>query len=347
MLIDFKAEEAPVLLPAAPKEMISVSTLDDGRRKVRINSSSLDIIQNCMRKAQLSLFERWKPEFESPALTFGSAIHAAMEVFYCGAVEERIVPDLEDLERMVFGHDPCGNSLCERAFAAFLGKAEVLKSLPDGDKRHPTNGAWILHNYFKKFKDDPYVCYRDEQGPFVERKFSLVVYEDESLIIELFGTIDFVFQHTTTGQLVPGDHKTSSSMTFGESNYFDREKPNHQYTGYSLAANRIFGIDTQDFMVSIIEVKQKPKTARGSPPSFPRQITSRTEEDYAEFIETLVDAVTRYLVSVDTGVWPLGPVGSCNSYGSCQFRAVCSAPKSLRQNILTSKFKREKSNASV
>lgn len=343
MLIDVNLTEAPLLVPAVPKEMLGISKLSDGRTKVRINSSSLDVIQTCMRKAQYSLLEGWKSEVESPALTFGSAIHAALEVFYQGMPEERVVPDLEDLERMTYGHDICGNSLVERAFAAFAKKAEPLSALPDGDKRHPLNGAWILHNYFKKFKDDPYVCHTDAEGPFIERKFSLVVYEDDKLVIELFGTIDFVFRHLDTGKLLPGDHKTSSAMTFGDSNYFDREKPNHQYTGYSLAANRLFAVDSSDFMVSIVEVKAKPKTARGSPPSFPRQITSRSEEDYEEFIETLVESVGRYLEAMDSGVWPLGPVGSCNAYGSCQYRQVCSAPKSLRENILSAKFKREQS----
>lgn len=341
MLIDFKAEEAPVLLPAAPKEMISVSTLDDGRRKVRINSSSLDIIQNCMRKAQLSLFEGWKPEFESPALTFGSAIHAAMEVFYCGSIEERTVPDLEDLERMVFGHDPCGNSLCERAFAAFLEKAEVLKSLPDGDKRHPTNGAWILHNYFKKFKDDPYVCYRDVEGPFVERRLEFILHEDSKLIVEYFGTVDMIAQHTTTGQLMVMDHKTTSMIAgYGDSgSYFEKDRPNSQYCGYILAAKRA-GIDVDSLAVNIVEVKARPKTAKGSPPSFPRQITSRDDGDFEEFKDTVVDSVRRYLAAIDSGMWPIGPTGACNAFSGCTYKQVCGSPRSLRSNVLNAKFKK-------
>lgn len=347
MLIDVNLTEAPLLVPAQPKEMISVSVLPDGRRRVRVNSSSLDVIQNCMRKSQLLLHEKWEPEHEGPATIFGSSIHAAMEVFYRGSVEERAVPDLEDLERMTYGHNPCGDSLCERAFAAFLKKAEPLASLPDGDKRHPLNGAWILWNYFKKFKDDPYVAHVDESGPFIEKKFSLVVYEDRFIVIEVFGTIDFVFRHVDTGQLIPGDHKTTSSFGFGDSNYFDREKPNHQYTLYAMGAERVFGISSPDFMVNVIEVKARPKTARGSPPSFPRQVTSRSSEDFEECIEVVVDSVERYLAAIDSGVWPLGPVGACSSYGSCSYRQVCSAPKNLRNNILTSKFKKEGNNAPV
>lgn len=336
--------EVSVLIPALPKEMISVRKLDDGRRLVRINSSSLDVIQNCMRKAQLLLHEGWKPEVEGPALTFGSAIHAALEVYYQGKIEERTVPSLEDLERMTYGHG-VPDSLCTRAFAAFMKKAEPLSALPEGDKRHPLNGAWILWNYFKAYKDDPYVCYVDEEGPFVERGFSFVLHSDSEKVIELFGTIDIVFWHIDTGRRLPGDHKTTSSFGFGDSNYFDREKPNHQYTGYLMGAREVFGVESSEFCVNVVEVKAKPKTARGTPPSFPRQITSRSKEDFAEFTEVVVDSVSRYLRAMDTGIWPLGPVGACNSYGSCQYRQVCSAPPSLRNNILTSKFKKAGTNA--
>lgn len=344
MLVDFRAEEPTVLLPAQPKEMISVSRLPDGRTKVRINSSSLDVIQNCMRKAQLSLFEGWKAELESPALTFGSAIHAAMGVFYCGPVEDRIVPDLDLMERMVFKHLPKPEemTLCLNAFAAFLHKAEPLLSLPDGDKRHPLNGAWILHNYFKKFKDDPYVCYVDKSGPFVERRIEFVLYEDNSLIIEYFGTVDMIARHTVSNQLMVFDHKTTSMIAgYGDSgSYFEKDRPNSQYCGYILAAKKA-GINVDSLAVNIIEVKARPKTARGSPPSFPRQITSRDESDFEEFRDVVVDSVRRYLAATESGLWTIGPTGACNAFSGCTYKQVCGSPASLRNNILTAKFKRE------
>jgi len=343
--VNFSPTESTLMLdaPAKPKEMISVSQRD-GRTFVRINSSSLSVIQECLRKAQYSLLEGWRAQDESPATIFGSAIHKALEVFYRGDVSERILPKLEDLEMLAYGYGASRDGLIERAVLAFLEKAEPLYPLPEADKRSILNGVWILHHYFKAFIDDPWVCIVDAQGPFVEREFTLRVYDQPNLAIDLFGTIDFAWKHTTTGEIIVGDHKTSSALSFGGSSYFDRDKPNHQYTAYMLGAQEVFGFETENFCVNVVEVKARPKTARGQLPSFPRQITRRTKEDFEEFLQTLVYYVQRYLECKKEDFWPLGPVGSCNAYGACQFKQVCSQLPGQRENILRAKFKRQETS---
>lgn len=338
-------DSVPVVLevPKASKEMISVSKLPDGRTKVRINSSSLDVIQTCMRKAQLSLFEGWKAETESPATLFGSAIHAALEVFYKRPPGDRKLAKLETMELMSYGHRVPGEEkdLILSATRAFIDKAQPLAPLPPEDKRSIQNGVWILSEYFKAYLNDPYMAYVDKDGPFIERKFSLVVYEHGDLVIEIFGTIDFVFQHVVTGELLGGDHKTTSMIQgFSGESYFDRDKPNHQYTFYLCGARKVFGLDIKNFAVNVVEVKSRPKTAKAKGVSFPRQITDRTEEDFQETVEAVIYSVLRYLEAIDSKVWPLGPVNACQMYAGCTYKQVCGAPKSLRQNVLNAKFKR-------
>ena len=203
---------------------------------------------------------------------------------------------------------------------------------------------WILHSYFKAYLDDPYEAYVIDGKPAVEKKFSLVVHEDDKLIVELFGTIDVILRHVVTGDVFPADHKTVGFLNFGGSSYFDREKPSHQYTGYLWGAREVFGIDTNKFMVNIVEKKAKPKTAAAKGVSFPRQITERTEDDFADFREAIVYTVRQYLEARRTGVWPMGPTGSCNSYGSCSYRNVCSVPKAMRNTLLQNKFIKESSS---
>lgn len=337
-LVEFASEDVTVRVPSVPKKMITISE-ENGKTKVEINSSSLSVIQECLRKSQYLLLEKWKGE-EGPATIFGSAVHKAMEVFYSAPVEEREMVSLEDLE-MTAIHGVKKSGLLYRAIGAFAEKAEVLRPLPDSDKRSLLNGAWILHHYFKTYLNDPYVAYVDDQGPFIERTFSHRFYESSDLIIDIFGTIDFAFQHVANRNIILGDHKTASSLGFGSSSYFDRDKPNHQYTMYMLGARKVFGLDTEDFMVNVVEVKARPKTARGSGPSFPRQVTRRSEEDFEELYDVVVKTVRDYLSAIERGVFPLGPVLACNSYGACPYKQVCAAPKSLRQNILSSKFTRE------
>jgi hypothetical protein len=340
-LVNIELGESALLIPCKkPKEMLTVREAD-GVTYVKINSSSLQLIQECLRKSRYALLEKWKPEGESPALTFGTAIHKALEIYYRGDVADRKLPSLSDLEALAFNAPTDDLGLIERAVAGFVEKAQPLAQLPDSDKRSILNGIWILHSYFKAYLEDPYVAYVDDHGPFVEREFTLKIYSSANLVIELFGTIDFAFRHIANGNIVVGDHKTTSSFGFGDSSYFDRERPNHQYTGYLLGAREVFGIATTEFIVNVVEVKARPKTAKAKGVSFPRQVTSRNDEDFEEFRETVVYEVKRYLEARASGIWPLGPVASCNSYGACTYKQVCSAPKSLRQNILASKFKQE------
>jgi hypothetical protein len=345
MLVKTELNEAAIVLLPMPKEMLSVTKVGS-QTKVRINSSSLDIIQSCLRKAQYSLLEGWQSKEESSATLFGSAVHKCLEVFYSGTPEQRHVPHLEKLELMSYGNVIPNEEidLCLRSFRAFLNVAKALSPLPESDKRSLQNGAWLMWCYFKSYKDDPYVCFEDSYGPFLERKFSLIIHQDDSLMIEIFGTIDFAFRDIHSGEIILGDHKTTSQLNWGGSSYFDREKPNHQYTCYALGAFECYSINSRNFMVNVVEVKARPKTEKAKGPNFPRQITTRTEEDFAEFKATMIYYVKEYLRAVDSKYFPLGPVGSCNAYGSCNYRQVCSAPKALRHNVLNAKFNQRQGN---
>jgi hypothetical protein len=337
MLVDVALEEAPILIPIEKKkEMMSVR-VEGSKTFVRINSSSLSIIQECKRKALYSLKEEWATENESPATLFGSAIHKALEVFYSGDPAERKLPLLEHMELMSYGHQVPGeeSDLLLRATRAFVEKAKPLAALPETDKRSIQNGVYTLWHYFKAYLDDPFVAYVDEQGPFVERNCSFVLFDTPELQIEYFGTIDLVMQHTQTKEIVVCDHKTSSVVG---TEFYNRLKPNHQYTGYLMGVRRQFGLDVNSFMVNCIQVKEKPKTSRGTPPNFPRQITTRDAMDFMEFEGAVVWAVREYL----RGSWPIGQTNACATYGGCKYLAVCAAPESMRKGILQSKFTQPK-----
>ena len=342
--------DASALLPAAvvsePKEMLSVTEVD-GVTKVRINFSSLAILQKCAREAQYSLIRGLKPQLESPALLFGSAIHKGLETYYCGERTERKIPHgYAEIMQMI----GCGQwspawaeSLLFRAARAFVEKAAPLAQLPDDNKRSLVTGVWMLRHYFQKYLTDEYVIMRDAHGPVVERKFSMdITAEDSAPIIagkyvriELFGTIDFVMHSEVTGQILPGDHKTASSLY----DFYDKISPNFQYTGYVWAAREVLGYDTDMFLVNALQVKQPPKTNRGSEPDFARQITQRTQEDFDELKLAIIDVVSGFLRYREGGHFPMAASGSCTAfYGSCKFRDICSSPASLRENIIKAKF---------
>ncbi len=332
----------PVLArpPGAPKEMLSVSERD-GRLVVRINYSSLDIIQTCPRKAQYVLKRKLRSQAEAPALVYGTAIHKALEVFYSYSGKERELPrDFEkNADLIPSGVMPTEKHFLYDALAAFCANAEGLHALPEANERSLSAGIWTLCHYFKTYLNDEYVIYSDDKGPVTERSFTLPLQPDNPLpggvLIELFGQVDFVLRHERTGVILPGDHKTTSRLG---NEFFSRLKPNHQYTAYLLGAQQCLGLDTDSFLVNGIQVKARPLTPRGGPPHFTRQITKRSPEDIAEFHDLMAEAVSNYLHWEASGIWPLGAVNSCNFYGGCTFQEICAAPQTIRENIIKAKF---------
>lgn len=332
------SQSARLDAPQPPKEMLTVAR-DGAQTLVKINASSLNIIQTCPRKAQYELHDRWVAKAGSPALIDGQAKHKALEVFYKHPKSERNFPrDFYDVAPLIaHGYAPPEPHFLYDALKAFVAIGEPLRNLPDSDKRSLASGIWVLGHYFRTYLHDPYVIYSDDAGPCAERTCEHTLYEDKTLRIVLFGTIDIVLRNEVTGDILAADHKTTSQMG---RDFFNRIKPNSQYTGYVWLAQKCLGLKTENFMVNGLETKATPKTSRGSPPAFTRQITCRTAEDFVEFTDVVVWAVNSYLKWLRQNRWPLGSVDACAMWGGCTFLDVCSAPNALRKNILDAKYTR-------
>ncbi len=325
---------------STPKRMLEVER-DGTQTHVKINSSSLSIIQACPRKAYYVLKSGWHGKTGSPPLLFGSAIHKALEVFHGHSKAERSIPrDFDECAPlMAHGHAAPQTHFLYDAIAAFVAAAEPLRGLPDSDKRSLASGIWLLGHYFRTYLHDAYIIHADEVGPITERSCEAVLSKSKDLLISVHGQIDLILRNEATGEVLPADHKTSSQMG---NDFFNRIKPNHQYTGYVWLAQKCLGITSENFMVNGIGVKAKPLTARGGPPTFTRQITRRTAQDIAEFTDAIELAVRNYLDWDAANVWPIGSVDSCSLWGGCGFLDVCSAPNELRNNILEAKFESQR-----
>lgn len=332
------SETIPQIERTNVKEMLTVDRSGE-RIRVRINSSSLGIILSCPRKSFYSLHRKFRTKSESAALIFGTAIHKALEVFYSHPRADRLIPKnfIDESDLMAFGPgnvDPTSHFLYA-AIRAFVEAAQPLAGLPDGDKRSIPNGIYLLQKYFMLNINDPYVVYCDGEGPVTERTFSLPLFQDAALEIELFGTIDVVLRSEQTGSILAADHKTTSQMG---SDFLNRIKPNHQYTGYLLGAQQVLGLQTNEFMVNGFHVYSRPKSKSAQGPKFMRQITTRSPADIEEFRQSVIWAVRTYLGWEETAVWPIGNVNECAMYGGCSYIDICRAPSEIRQNILDANF---------
>lgn len=338
MSLEIEASSVIPAIPVVPKEMLSWSTLEDGRTHYRINFSSLSIIQECLRKAEFSLVRKLRSNLESPATLFGSAIHKGLEVFYSGKRTERTLPsDYSGLMQMI----SCGQwqpdweeNLLLRAARAFVLKAEPLLALPDDNKQSVTTGVWMLRHYMERYLTDEYVVLEDASGPLIERKVTMRAFEDARFVVDFFGTIDAVLRNEITGVIVGCDHKTASSLY----NFYDSIRPNFQYVGYNWAINKALGIESDTFLVNVLQKKAPPKTNRGSPPDFARQLTTITEEDHSEFLFALTGALGAFGHFQKLGHFPQTTGACTNKYGACSFLEICSAPRELRENIISARY---------
>lgn len=325
--------QAPII-QEKPKRMLGLSKKEDGRDLIHINFSSLSLINDCLRKAQLNLIEGYRSNVEAEATLFGKGIHKALEHWYCLPTNLRQLTDVEsDLANTLIGQplsqksEPYETAL--DSINEFVKTCQPLKWLGDTDKRSLNNGIKILKAYFKHYAEDGLEVLRDESGqPYLERECEAVIHEDSEKVIVLFGTIDVIFRNLISGHILPGDHKTTA--TLGDQ-FYKRVKPNHQYTAYVFLCQETLGIDANEFLVNGIQVA-KTKC------EFARQITDRNEDDIAELKMAIVEAVERILKAKETGNYPMSAPNNCSSYGSCPYLEVCSAPIKLRNTILKSNY---------
>jgi hypothetical protein len=317
-----------------PKRMLGLSKLADGRDLVEINFSSLSVINDCLRKSQYSLIRGLRSNHESEALTSGKAIHKALEHWYRLPAhlrqltkEEAELADTLIASPLLHPSEPYETAL--DSINAYVVAAEPLKWLGAEDKRSLNNGIKILKAYFKHYADDGLEVLNDKFGiPYVEREVEFQIWEDGKKVIRFHGSIDIILRSTISGQIFVADHKTTASLG---SQFYNRVKPNHQYTGYIWAARECLGIETDSFLVNGIQVA-KTKS------EFARQPTTRNQEDFEELRMAMVEASERILKAKEYNLFPMNAPAACNAYGACQFYEVCSSPKKLRETIISAKY---------
>ena len=319
------------------KKMLTLKKTENGY-DVEINPSSLGLLQQCWRKSYYNLHEGLVNKFGAAPLTFGSAIHGFLEEYYTSPREERVLmPNFkENIIKMCQGESLPGesSSLIYRATRRFIEGMEPLAYLDSKDARSVENGGWLIGEYVELKKDDPYEVMVKDGKPLVEAMYSHVIYEEQGkfghLRIILFGTIDAILVNTSTGQIHVTDHKTAAQIG---PQLYNRTKPNHQFTAYIHLAQLCLGLDTDNFMVNVFNVKKKPVTTRGTGPSFLNLHTKRSPEDIQEFIETTAFYVKAYLERIEENIFPLGPVDACANYGRCAYLDICEAPPATRDAI--------------
>lgn len=320
------SESAPIMTPSprvGASPFIVGTTL-----QWAIDSSSLSVFKACQRKYFYEIIEGWRSNEQSVHLVFGGAFASSLECFAkrlaSGTDREDCIDDAisSALQRTWFGRDVDGNG------AEIVGTGRPWESNHSAKTRETLIRSLVW--YFEQYADDPVKTVTLADGKAaVELSFQLDLERKtpSGRNYILCGHLDKLAEFGDS--LFIQDQKTSGSTI---SAYFFRKfSPDTQMTLYTLAAKVVFNTPVSGVMIDAAQI------AVGFT-AFARSITTRTEGQLNEFLESLEKHWLPLMEKCAAeGYYPMNEA-SCQNFGGCQFIDVCSKDPALRENFLRATF---------
>jgi hypothetical protein len=329
------------------------------------DSVSLGALKKCPRYYQYAIVEGWRGKHESHHLRYGQLYHRALEVYdhhsFTGAShEEALVAALRDLA------DGCQDweLVTKQDDTRIVTEPERLTNPdPVTGEVYRRVGWWNPHEHLheekakRDAKDIPnlfrtVIWYLDTFGqqdtlktvrlangkPAVEMSFRYELgytFETGEEMLHS-GHLDRVVRMGEEGSFYVLDRKTTGTTISGNSawGYFAKYSPDNQMTGYTLAARVVLGFITDGVIIDAAQI------AKGFS-RFERGITTRTEGQLEEWRQDVFYWVRQAEMFAKAQYWPMND-RSCDEYGGCPFRGVCSKDPAVRYVYLQSDFKQQK-----
>lgn len=303
------------------------------------DSTSLGYFKTCPRLYQYIMIDGWGEKDTKVHLRFGLEFHQALQDYdVCiaeGAERDNAVHAVVRwlLERTAdFAPDP-------------MTRAGKYKS------RH--NLVQLVIDYLDKYEDDPAETYILQDGtPAVELSFRFeldwgpanqsivvdegqpnptmpgaVVYVQPPQPYMLSGHLDRVV--TFQDQLFVMDRKTS--MTTLGPYYFNQFEPHNQMSLYTLASQVVIASPIKGVIIDAAQILLE------KPNYFARGFTYRTPDQLQEWTNDLKHWLTLAEHYATMSYWPQNDT-SCDKFGGCRFREICSKSPQVRERFLASEF---------
>jgi len=290
----------------------------------------------CPTKANYKDFRRRTRSQNNSALSFGSAIHLALDYRYSKYAD---LSDLVDL------------AICENNQKKLL--EEFFRANPIGDEEHrDLNWAIeLMQQYNQRYTVEPFNLLQKNGRPLVEQSFALpfaayhiesgelrrigtlTEVESDEIPIVFSGKIDLPCQYGD--EVYVGDHKTASTM--GDQ-FWKRQRVNPQFIGYCWAWWRLTGQRPMGFLVNAIRTQAKPIKPRSSWDQWWEECFSRNKEVIDE--EVILDWESNTLLVLEEIFWQArrGEFArhrqNCMQYGTCLFYDVCFSKKESQEELL-------------
>jgi len=281
------------------------------------DSTSLGALKTCGRFYQYELIEGWTPKRPSVHLVFGQIFHSALEEY--------------DRARFLGVDHEGATIVAVRVVLEQTWNKSLNRPITWDDKNK--NRFTLLRSivwYLEQFKIDPIETVRLANGrPAVELSFRYENGYTSTLTGEPFlscGHMDRL--GTLNGQTYIVDRKTTKSTI--SQDFFGKFSPDNQFSQYVLASKIVYGLPVAGLIVDAAQVAITFS-------AFQRGFITRTPAQIEEWHQDLghwLQLAERYAAN---NYWPMNDK-SCNNYGGCRYRGICSKSPQVRQQWLEADY---------
>ncbi len=303
------------------------------------DSTCLGMIKTCPRLYQYTIIDGWASRDESVHLTFGIHYHTALQNYDIAKANGA-------------SHDDAMREAITRAMHDIEGW-EVDRDSKAGKYKNPETLISLVVGYLDHYEDDPAETYIKSDGTAaVELSFRFeldwgpesaghlsdcAMHNAPAMEPEpcdcgkqpylLSGHLDRVINFND--HLFVLDHKTTTTTL--SDYYFNQYEPSNQMTLYSLAGATVLDAPIKGVCISGAQIMLN------DPHRFVRRFTYRTPDQLDEWLMDLRFHLANAEHYAAVEYWPMNDV-SCDKFGGCKFRGVCSKSPQVREMFLKTDF---------
>lgn len=294
------------------------------------DSTSIGLLMACPYKYKLTIIDGWRKKDESVHLKFGGIFASTMEVY---AASKAAGAD----------HDEA----LDAAVAYVLITTWDHELDARGNRIPNTGGPWAPDNspkknrdtllrtvvwYFEEYKEDPAKTMILPSG----KAATEVTFKLESGIKSNYDKSEYLLTgHLDKGVIYGDDPFVMDQKTTGSglgAYYFSQFDLSNQMSQYTFAGRIVWNVPLRGVIIDAAVVLVGSTT-------FGRSITMRSEGQLQEWHTNVGNWLTLAEAFADSGNYPMN-LESCNNYGGCVFKGICSKDPRVREKFLETDFEK-------
>lgn len=300
------------------------------------DSTCLGLLKTCPRLYKYTIIDGWGSRDESIHLRFGIEYHSALQDY---AIARAKGTAHEDAIRH-----------CIRELHSRVHNWTVDRNSRAGKYKNRETIAALVIDYLDHFVEDPAETFiLDDGTPAVELSFRFELDWGPELqfnkdAIDDLNSPDGIREIYNQPYLLSGhldrvvnfaeslyvmDRKTSLTTLSGY--YFNQWSPSNQMTLYTLAGKIMLNSPIKGVIIDAAQVLLE------KPNNFQRGFTYRTDDQLDEWLVDLRYWLHNAETYATNEYWPMNDT-SCDKFGGCKFREVCSKSPQVREQYLESMF---------